>query len=1107
MLITPTYFSISPTSQEGQVYGTEFTFTALLPLEYTTFTWDFGDGYKAYNQSETSHVFKYPGVYTVGLTAWTDYGLQFVEKGSINVDYVLRDRIIFSKLPETYSLPGVINSQPFTLSLTSSKIDQPLSVYLQSHYSKSIPHYAVPSKWKFLVPTWKFLDIDRNLLYNNVLQVPTEPIYNEQSKIIAVRGDVSFYYVDDIATGADLANVCPLILGATLSTENFTYPLESIIYPYASYSNNETVRAIQSWQVTDNLPTGLKVTENYINDVYPLKWADIPIPLTITTESDPALYESALLQGDVQLTKNLAYPITNELGAAFPVVVSLSSNGVLDGVTLTQGIHFSAQQDNYFKITDDDGNSVSGYVLTQITPFSNALTAVKQGSSFVVTVSTIAANTLGSLARFGFPFGYPIRANTYVSHPYGNTINKVAVTKYPKYCEIVNYFEDIGLLAQGSYFTYISTPALTSVDIAQETLSGCSAVYGMGYNPVKDLFYACDADTGTIRMYNSANQLLSAVEISSILGTEKLAPSHVTIDRLYNVWVSLFDDYKLLKFDYQLNYLLSAAPTVQTNISLDPEGDPEFRFFPERFFIKSNISLSPPIVETDRKNHVWACWFSALTGEKSGDNFSLLCHFDSRGRQINEDTVVLPTNSEPVCLAIDPLNNIWVACRNLDAVVKYDVVSKTITQTITGVWRPSYIAFDRDANLWITHGYDLCSLYNVETQLLSTWQFSSYLNLSSNSYELSSSYIQTITSEITAKSYSTNEIWGGLNVDVYDRVWVVDSTRNIFCAFRGSDPSDIVSIPVVPDVKERPMIFDGDTFVSTITAESVHSAQAGGDWTGNRWYQKYSGALLRYPIYGQSTPFKLYDVYSSYQAAKVNETFDCANYFKSLALPEVLSKNTALFDEFFAAVAGEANPTKESAGRIIYERIANFISNHGDLDTVEIDQLASFAKQVSMDVKTFGTDFPVAINRLINLFSIPKHNLRGTPKLATDVSEGVGEFITNGQTISANNYYYVKDKDFGDAYIIEALPTLEGESIFTLEEFEVAGLRSPLWENYYVYTYTQQSYDGYIGNIIDWDSPFTSISYNLSSEEDWYGDGGLVETMFNNLLTKQLFLE
>lgn len=1094
MLITPQYFSINPPSQQGQVYGTEFTFASQLPLEYTTFVWDFGDGYKSYNNSNPTHTFNYPGVYTIRLSAWTDYGLIFSEKATVDVDYVIRDRLVFSKLPETFNLPGILNSEPFVVSITSAKIDQPISVYLQSYYSKSLPHYAVPTKWRFLVPVWKFYDANRNLLDNNILQIPTEPIYNEESKIVAVKGEASFYYTDDIATGADIVNVCPLILGATLSTENFSYPKESIIYPYASYSNNETVRAIQAWQVTENLPTKLKVTENYINDVYSVKWANVPIPLMITTESDPLESGITMLQGEVRPTKNLAYPLSNELGKAFPVVISLSSNGTLPGVSLTQGIHFSAQRDNYFQVTDSDGNSTTGYVLGNLIPLSPALTAVAEGSTFVVTASTIAANTLGDTVAFGFPYGFIIRANTYVSHPYANVINKVSVTKYPKFCDIVNYFEDIGLLAQGSYFTYISTPALTSIDIKQETLSGCSAVYGMAYNPIKDLFYACDADSNMLRMYNSANEQISAINLAELFGTEKLAPSHISIDRLYNVWLSLFDDYRLVKFDYNLKYLLSAAPDFANTQDSSKK-------------TSRDLSLAPPIVETDRKNHVWACWFVSQSGTNTIPMTSVLCHFDSLGRELKEDTIFLPSKSEPVSLAVSPGNSVWVACRGTDNIIEYNSISKTITTTITGVYKPSYISLDRSANVWITHGYDLCSVYNLFNKTLSTWQFTSYFNISSNSYELSSVYVESITPEMTAKAYKENEIWGGLNVDVYDRVWVVDSVRNTFCSFRNTDPSDIVSVPLAPKVTSMPVILGEDTFVSTVTGVNPRSAQAGGDWTGNRWYQKYAGVLARYPIYGQSAPFRLYDIDKSYQIAKVDETFNCADYFKSLALPEILNRNTELFDVLFTAVAGDSNPTKESAGRIIYEKIANFINNHADLDTAEINQLASFATQVNVETKTFGNNFPVAVNRLINLFSIPKHNLRGIPKLAEDIADNIGTFITNGDSISADNFYYIKDKDYGDAYIIQATPTAEGIRVFPLEEFEIAGLRSPLWENYYVYTYTNESYVDYTGNIIDWTSPYTTVSYNLSGEEDWYGDGGLVETMFNNLLTKQLYLE
>jgi hypothetical protein len=71
---------------------------------------------------------------------------------------------------------------------------------------------------------------------------------------------------------------------------------------------------------------------------------------------------------------------------------------------------------------------------------------------------------------------------------------------------------------------------------------------------------------------------------------------------------------------------------------------------------------------------------------------------------------------------------------------------------------------------------------------------------------------------------------------------------------------------------------------------------------------------------------------------------------------------------------------------------------------------------------------------------------------------------------------------------------------------EVAQMRDPLLDNYYFFRY-QESAIGHTGNIIDWDSKYTTISYSLSTAEQWYGDEGLVDIMFNKLLTKQLFLE
>lgn len=1079
-------FTISPSSQRGDVYGTEFIFSSNLPGEYTAFAWNFGDKQIVYNKSDVVHSYNYPGIYTVSLSAWTDYGTLYVDEATVDVDYAYRDALQFVRTPELFNLPGFTNYEPFTLSITSSKIDQPLAVYLQAFGTRSFPYYAAPSKWRFITPTWSFTDASTNtILVNNLLQIPTEPIYNKDNKVVAVKGQASFYYTDSFTTGADPTKTCPLLFGATLSTQHFTYPRESLIYPYNSYANTATVRAVTPWQVTDSIPTSLKVTENYINDVYPIKWTNVPIPIMLTLESDPGLLES-FVDESTQITRALGYPSLNEYGIQYPVVLTLSSSGTLSGVKLTSGVHFSAERDRYFQNSDEYGNIISGYVFTSITPFPSLLTAVNLDSTFVVLASTVVTNTSGdNIIEFKFPYGYPIRSNVYVSHPEQSVINKIAVTSYPKYCQSVAYYQQEELLPEGAEFSWLSVPFLTAVDVVNYTLTGAAAVYGMAFNPIRNRLYTADVDQNTLVQYDSFNNVLTSVQLSSIFKTEKLAPAHITIDRKFNIWVSLFDDYRLAKFDYKLKYLLSAAPIASTG---------------------GKAMVSPPVVETDRQNRLWACWSDPVS--------SMLVKFDQYGNELYKASP-FPGNSEPVSLAIDAVNSVWVACKRLDSLRKYSSTGSLLIN-LPHFIRPSYIALDRQNNVWVAHGYNLYSVYNTRTTDISTWKFQTYLDIETEVPKITSTYIEQYTQADYNMGYHEDEIWGGLSVDVYNRVWVIDSVNNVMGVFTNTEPENIVTVLITPIADKKNRVFlPGDTFQSEVSSESslfteagnVRSAQAGGDWTGNRWYQKYAGQFATIPVYGQSTSFKLYDLDTSFVLPKINETFDFANYLKSLALSESLNRHTSLFDEFFTAVVGDSNPSKESVGRVVYERIANFLNTHGDFETSEIEQLKSFAQSMAVDVKTFGEEFPAAINRLLNLFSVSKERLRGIPIYSTDIEENIGPLITETSLITADRYYLIRDKQYDVSQLIYTNELSAGANIYPVQYLEVDGLRTPFFDNYFLYEYNSENKKGYTNNLIDWESPYNTISYSLSTNEEWYGDGGLVETMFNNLLTKQLYRE
>jgi hypothetical protein len=1120
---TPEQFIITPRTQKGDVYGTQFVFEADLPPQYTKFAWNFGDNsLLVYNQNTVNHIYKYPGIYTVGLSSWTDYGEFFQEEGTVDVDYVHRDSIRYTSKPDGYGIPGLSSSEAFVVQVTSAKIDQHISLALQSFNSHSVPHYSIPQKWRSITPTWRFTDSKSNVL-DGPLVLDTVPIYNSENRIIAVKAEASFYYIDDLSTGVNPETDCPIMIVATLSTENFTYPKESIIYPYASYSNSEVSRAIVAWHINDVIPTNLKITENFLQDVYPTKWLNVPIPVMVTMQSDTTKIGTYSNATSNYVTTNLSYPRTNELGLLNPLNLRLSSSQM----DLISGVHYKVEEVDkngplYFKATDEYGNVASGYVYTTITPL-NALSSVS--GKLVVAADTTTVNAGKVNTEFAFPIGFPIHSHVYISHPAKGTINRINRTTVPISCPNIEKYRSTGLLVEGDV-SVIKVPTSDSTDLVNYSLSGGSGVYNLTFNPLINRLYAADVELNTISCYLNGITLLTSINLEHIIGNDSATPTHISVDRFNNLWVALFDDYRVLKFDANLNYLLSAFPLQGDFLNLEGYSLSAERFptskiqreDEEGFLMteepardkNTNARIGftdpyfSPIAETDKQSNVWVCYPNSVD--------SLLVKYDPDGNRMFRGD--LPPNTIPISLSIGGENGVWAACKNTNNVIHLSS-SGTFVSEVSGLLRPSYIAHDRKGNLWILHGYNLCSHYETTTRNLSTWRVSTTgLDENKNPIDILSP-IQSYTDQDIEKAYYGEEIWGGLATDVFNRVWIIDSKSNKAIAFKPSDLADIITQPIIPGIETGPyqhyLWKIGDNFVTNIPMESVPSAQAGGDWTGNRWYQKYASGLNFYPIDGTSTPFTLYDINKSYQVAKVNETFDTAKYYKDLAYSEVLKNNTKLFDEFFTAVVGDGNPNNESIGSVVYEKIANFVSNNGDCETAETNALESLAKSLDIECKDFGEKFPVAVNRLINLFSVPKHRLYGTKNFETDPLLCIGEQLSFTDSITADQWYLLKDLKYaGDPLIIYA-NEVEGRSVYPISLFtsnSLLGDNTSLSANYAIFRYDTQLLNEkapYTGNLIDWSSKYTTISQNLSSYEEWYGEQGLIETMFNNLLTKQLY--
>ena len=599
-------------------------------------------------------------------------------------------------------------------------------------------------------------------------------------------------------------------------------------------------------------------------------------------------------------------------------------------------------------------------------------------------------------------------------------------------------------------------------------------------------------------------------------------PSCISLDKNYNIWVTLYDTVSVLKLDPDFNLLFSTAPN---NIHWDPRSHTKN---PDNIDYQSNVFgigkrynpldtleddtysedffLKPSFCETDKNNNCWVTYSNPLC--------SLLVKYNPQGIPLAE----IPTGhlSTPTSISVNAANNIWVTNTHNSSYFStplsgsidlYDTQTYTKTKSVTGISRPYNLSIDRSNNLWFCHGLRRIGYYNTTTNQLSSW----ILDLSGGFtvFEMPSGSLV----EFDEVDNEENNELGGLAVDVYDRVWILDSTQNTVWVISASPHFGDSEIRYF---KARPQSLIG--YYNDINNNSIYtksenyfyeSIKATGDWTGNRWYQKYVtySTLSSVLLSGVSNTFSVFEFEDKNQIKRINESFNNAQYFKNLALPEVLKNNSILFDEIFAGTVGTGYLSgSEDLGQTIYEKIANFASNHSDVDTCNIEQLLSLAEEVDQPVEDFGGTFPTEIKRLIDIFSIPRAKLWGVKEQKPLFPQSMGMEYKPTDIIQAGEKIVVKSKFDNSIKVIDA-PIQNNQTTYPLSTFLGYGLKQPLFSNYLFYRYDPVYSDKYIENIIDWDAEFTTLSPNASSFESWYGNNGSIETAFRYLLTKNLFVK
>ena len=640
--------------------------------------------------------------------------------------------------------------------------------------------------------------------------------------------------------------------------------------------------------------------------------------------------------------------------------------------------------------------------------------------------------------------------------------------------------------------------------------------------------YSFDVENQKL-VFNTTLPLFIPISVTQITVAENidapaaLTPAYVSLDKNYNIWVSLFNSVSVLKFDPEFNLLFSVAPSginwptrpwstpplgIDYQASRSNEG---FQNLPlpdpnscEYYLDENEFFLKPPVTETDKENNCWVTYANPLC--------CLLVKYNEGGIPLLQ--IPLPRFSIPINLAVNAQNNIWVSNTYGSSysvsplsgnIHLYNTSTAEHLSSISNINRPGYIAIDRQNNLWFTYDIRNIGHYNTTTNTLSTWFISRSGNFVSNPTFVNDEFFE--------GSNQEDEELGGLAVDVYNRVWILDTVTNFAYVVSASpyfEQQPIRTFKIVPDVTIG-YYLDINTG-STYTEEGsflYRSAQATGDWTGNRWYQKYANfqTISAIPVSGISTNFSITPFTNTHQIRRINESFNTAEYYKSLALPEILSQNTTLFDNFFPATVGTGGlSANEDIGQTVYEKIANFVYNHSDIDTCNIDQLLSLAEEIAVPASDYAAIYPTEIRNMLDIASVSRARLWGIKDEVPILTQSLGtRYNTQTDFLTAGTNIILKSRFDSSISLLQVPPLSTGVTIYPPAQFTGFGLVEPVTVNYIFYRFNPAYTGKYIENLIDWNSPYTTQTRTASTLEEWYGDNGALETAFRYLLTKNLF--
>lgn len=1067
----------------------------------TAITWYFGDGEKQtvtlQENLSTVHTYMLPGMYEISAVAYTDtlddrYPSTLVATASCKITNYVDNAIGFITIPPP-TLPGFYTQYPYKILFTTTNITSPPQIDLYSQFCRSYPAQNPKNKWSFVRPEWRFIDLNGNEITSIA---PSGTPVSVSGTVVGMSGVAEFYFVDDIYSIDFFVKSAPTpLIWATMQTSAINYYLDSDIKSGTAYGYSTTeIRAYAPHVSFWRLPDYLSITENGVSDFADQKWCDVSTPFFVSAQIDKTkVGRISAYNPDITFAKYLPYSVSAQgldyADAAENIDVFTTASG---STTALFDISVNNNLGKYeFVQTDSTGFTAAGF----------ARGIVKVYDESIVQLSATATVKFDKLHL-------PIDALIY--SPYVWLPNPAAgCLSMIYYTGAIN--EDFSKTLKQTFTTNraknINTPIVNNINTTSAGLTGHNGMFAVavspGYEPDYEYYaWVADADLDKLYKYDSSTTILKTIDLKSLFNKDKITPSYISLDSNKNVWVTCYDALSVLKFDVNGNFLLAINPTIQLP-QVSPNIPGMFDKTPTTSIFDDVNIIEPTGIDTDVQDNIWITYSNILS--------SHIMKYSSNGTHLL--TINLPANSTPQDLVVNIDNTVWVSkSREIQAGVgeltKYSS-NGTILSNYTNIPNISYITLDVEGNPWFTYDYNKIGKIKNNT-------FVPVATVTSSDSELN-------VPPLKKSNYVQLQALEGIACTHKNLIFVVHSIENKIYVYNASNDSLIDTINIYPHLTTG-IYNDIDKNIQH-SGKWNKSIQVIGDWTGVRWSRKYKTYRFNEFVLTGKSKLINFNKINRQEIRKINENFNMAEQLRSIAMPYIINSNKFLFEDFITSIYGTSEYI-DDVGTVFYEKIANFLSNHKDIDTCEIDEVYNLSTLINVESDDYRLSFPAKLKHVMDVLSIPHEKLWGTVcrcdtsipleqtfnssiscKFCGRYKTDIKGALLNPKTLILNTHtpVVIYDKS-NNSYFIHHPASIRNNTSYSVNSLTASGFEFPVDINYEFYEYLPTSDSILANGIIDWNNKYTTLNPTISSYKEWSKNEGIVDNILSYYLYKGLNL-